>query len=99
MARRNIPTDVRSTHVPCSDSLKYPPTNRKGCAMSKCPEYFDLHQNYVEALRRWSEASLGNDEAKRRAAEDERDVAFRKVWQHRETCSQCDSDRSKDVRP
>jgi hypothetical protein len=75
--------------VPSSDLLKYPPTNRNG-VMSKCPEYFDLYQSYVQALRRWSEASFGNDEPKCRAAGEERDIAFRKVMQHRETCPQCD---------
>jgi hypothetical protein len=64
--------------------------------MSNCIEYLDLHQTYVEALRRWSAASLIKDERGCQVAEKERDLGFRNVSRHRETCSQCanESDRT-----
>jgi hypothetical protein len=57
--------------------------------MSNCLEYLHLHQTYVEALRRWSAASLIQDERECHAAEKERDFGFRNVLRHRESCSQC----------
>jgi hypothetical protein len=57
--------------------------------MSNCLEYLNLHQTYVEALRRWSAASVIKDARECYVAEKARDLGFRNVSRHRETCSQC----------
>jgi len=57
--------------------------------MSCCVEYLRLHQLYVQALRRWSEAMLINDGSECDAAEEERDSGFRNISRHRQTCPQC----------
>jgi hypothetical protein len=63
--------------------------NRKGADMSNCLEYLNLHQTYVEALGRWSAASLIKDDRECNVAEKERDLGFRNLSLHTETCSQC----------
>jgi hypothetical protein len=63
--------------------------------MSKCPEYFDLHESYVEALRKWSEACLLKGEPECQASGEVRDLAFRKVSHHWETCARCNKEAPK----
>jgi hypothetical protein len=63
--------------------------------MSNCLEYLDLHHSYIQTLRRWSEAALINDELECRAAEQDRDIAFRRVSRHRESCPQCEMEAIK----
>ena len=61
----------------------------KVLTMSFCLEYLRLHKVYVQALRRWSEASLMNDGGECSAADEKREVAFSEIARHRRTCRQC----------
>jgi hypothetical protein len=57
--------------------------------MSCCLEYLRLHQIYVQALRRWSEALLSGDEREYDAAGEDRDREFLNISRHRQTCPRC----------
>jgi hypothetical protein len=60
-------------------------------AMSNCVEYVLLHQRYARALTSWLRVTSFPEAANDRAAEQERDAAFRALSDHKVDCRRCNS--------
>jgi hypothetical protein len=59
--------------------------------MSNCVEYMWLHQRYAQALTSWLRVTTFPDTPDDKAAEQERDAAFRALSDHKVNCLRCSS--------